>query len=318
MLTLKQLGQWKDPNFGHRLAFAPDGRSWAAGENGSLALFRDAVFDRRFDLGAHAEDVRFSADGRQLYAGPFTYDRARADFVDSGKPTSAMLTGLPGVSPASYALTRAVTSPDGAEVVLAARFLPPRKPGPRNAPNAPAGRLLLLQARSFEPIAVLMDGRPFDTLAVDDRHIAGVSGASIFVFDRKRRKPIAELTKQLGIIGQLSFSPDGKYLASVSAGRDHLIVLWDTATWSEARSWSGDDEGVAAVVFHPTRPLLLTGGYDHHVKVWSLADGTLEESLACSTRITGLALSPSADRLAVAEDLPERLTLYQLKWPTRG
>src|SRR4051794_25024110 len=71
MVKLTQLGQWTGANYGDHLAFAPDGQRWAAGREGSVTLFHDAQVERQLDPPPHADDVRFSADGAQLYAGPF-------------------------------------------------------------------------------------------------------------------------------------------------------------------------------------------------------------------------------------------------------
>lgn len=313
-VTFEQLGQWKDKGYDGRLAFAPDGRRWAAGSSMAVTMFRDAAVEQHVATRSAPGGLGFSDGGKQLHVGPFTHDAATGKALDTGDLDASMVAGLGAVSPRSVAVERAAASPDGAEVVLALRSVPARREGAKKVtvPN----RLLVLKARTFELVGVLRDGGgPFVRLAVDARHIAGVSGQQILVWDRTTRAPRAELKKQLGELGDLAFSPDGKYLATISAGRDHLVVLWDTSTWKAIASWSGDGAGVRALAFHPTRPLLFTGGDDQQVKLWSLPDGKLVQTLPGSARIQGIAVAPTGDRLAIVEGLrsPSQLTLYTLK-----
>jgi WD40 repeat protein len=294
---LKRLGEWKEHD-GRRLAFAPDGHHWAAGYAGTISLFRDDQLERQLKPGRQAADVGFSSDGKRLHAGPFTFDLAAGKSLDTAQLTSAE----------GYSVERGLVTPDGEFALVASRFSPARGGGK----SQPASRLVYLKARSFELLAALGESQHgWEALAADEKHLAGASGHEIVVWDRETRKEVARLKKQMGMLPDLAFSPDGKWLATVSAGRDHTIILWDTKTWKQARSWSGDAEGVRAVAFHPEKPLLFTGGDDQHLKIWSLPNGKLVQSLDLGARIRGIAVS--AARVAVAQDLPAGLHLFEMK-----
>lgn len=72
----------------------------------------------------------------------------------------------------------------------------------------------------------------------------------------------------------MSFSPDGRVLAAVSGhikGKevgDHVVRLWDTATWREIEAPLGSHRGVVgAAAFSSDNRLYVTGGYDGLLRV---------------------------------------------------
>ena len=75
------------------------------------------------------------------------------------------------------------------------------------------------------------------------------------------------LTGAKGSIEALALSPDS---ATVAAGcHDGSVILWDRQGQVKAEL-QAHPGGVAAVVFHPTQPLLLTAGADGSVRGWVL------------------------------------------------
>src|SRR5207245_5223237 len=129
------------------------------------------------------------------------------------------------------------------------------------------------------------------------------------ISDIVQMNEIAGLFEQPGCILSVSFSPDGRTVAS---GNDHLVTLWDVAqgqistrlkhsTWvrsvmfshdgtrlatcgedTTVRLWNssngqtiatfkGHKGTVNSVVFSPDGKTLVSGGQDHTLKLWDLS-----------------------------------------------
>ncbi len=67
------------------------------------------------------------------------------------------------------------------------------------------------------------------------------------------------------VIG-VSFSPDGKMLASASY--DNTVKLWDTGTGKQIKTLTGHKNGVIGVSFSPDGKMLASASADNTVKLW--------------------------------------------------
>ncbi|HUR57609.1 MAG TPA: protein kinase [Opitutaceae bacterium] len=81
---------------------------------------------------------------------------------------------------------------------------------------------------------------------------------------------VAELQGHTRWIPWLTFSRDGRWLASASS--DQTIRLWDTATWKEAGVFRGHGDEVHAVAFSPDGAFLASGSKEGSVMLWKTSD----------------------------------------------
>ena len=72
-----------------------------------------------------------------------------------------------------------------------------------------------------------------------------------------------------GTVGELRWSPDGRYLAGKAAG-DPAVAVWEVATGGSTRLWVREDE-LISLGWSPDGRRLVTGGRSGKVREWVLA-----------------------------------------------
>jgi WD40 repeat protein len=103
----------------------------------------------------------------------------------------------------------------------------------------------------------------------DGRFLAAGSAfndSRILVWDTKTDKRVATLEGHQGFIANVTFSPDGKLLASASG--DQTIKLWNTGTWQLEDTLVGHSDEVWSVNFSSDGRRLISSGKDGRVHVW--------------------------------------------------
>ncbi|MFZ5909645.1 MAG: AAA family ATPase [Chloroflexota bacterium] len=101
-------------------------------------------------------------------------------------------------------------------------------------------------------------------------------------------------------VGQMSFSPDGKYLAT--ANMDGAPTIWDLNTHSKVTSLVAEMLPPKAIAYSPDGKSLATGGDEGVVRVWDSHQGTELFSLNLGGIIHSVSFSPDGTYLAAASE----------------
>jgi serine/threonine protein kinase len=139
---------------------------------------------------------------------------------------------------------------------------------------------------------LLPDGSPVRTLK---RHTAPNNSHR----PQHSYPPVRTLTGHTDWVNSVSFSPDGRLLASGSV--DKTIKLWRVSDGALVRTLTGHTGDVLSVSFSPDGSLLASGsGYgDRTIKLWRVSDGSLVRTLKGYTSwVRSVSFSPDGRLLA--------------------
>ncbi|KAI8605976.1 WD40-repeat-containing domain protein [Dissophora ornata] len=93
----------------------------------------------------------------------------------------------------------------------------------------------------------------------------------------------------------ISFSHDGKYLASASA--DHRVIIWNLETFEALHALTGHSNKVTCCAWSPNDSQLLTASFDRTVRLWDVQTGISTSTFQRHADVvTGLAWLPDGNR----------------------
>jgi WD40 repeat protein len=116
----------------------------------------------------------------------------------------------------------------------------------------------------------------------------------IYMMDRPRNLKVGEeatlvrkLEAQDGAIFALSWSPDGRRIAVAGAGPS--VNVYDADSGDRVAACKGHQAGIYSVAFSPDSKSLAAGGFDGQVRLYAVADCTLEKAFVPVPLVTAVA-----------------------------
>ncbi len=108
-----------------------------------------------------------------------------------------------------------------------------------------------------------------------------------------------------GGVGQLAYSPDGKFLATAW---NNIVKIWDVGTGKEQATLQGHSDSIRTLAYALGGKVLITGSADQTVKVWDIATATERASIP-GPADGHVALSGDGRTLAMAIAQNETVTI---------
>ena len=125
----------------------------------------------------------------------------------------------------------------------------------------------------------------------------GGSDRAIRLWDVHNKQYIRTITGHTDRVASITFSPDGRTLASASA--DKTIKLWNRQTGQLKRTLTGHTQGVESIAFSPDGKTLASGSRDRTIRLWNTQTGKHINTLTGYTDwINPVAFSPNGKMLA--------------------
>lgn len=117
----------------------------------------------------------------------------------------------------------------------------------------------------------------------------GLAQPATFVLNRS-------LSGHTGVIYSVSFSPDGKLLAS--SGHDNTIRLWNLVDGGNPLVLLGHQDFVSEVIFTPDGSQVISASGDQTVRIWSSSGTSIARLQGHNSPLHSLAISPDGNLLA--------------------
>jgi WD40 repeat protein len=168
------------------------------------------------------------------------------------------------------------------------------------------GAIKVFDIDSWKVLHVFADLAPMYSLAFspDGRRLAGAGPFGVYAWDLPAQKKLATISPPFGGSNSLSFSADGKRIAT--ADGDAFVRVYDTSTGSLHSTPRGFLLEPMAVVFSPDSKSVLAGGVDKSISIIDPETGKVLRSLPKQPGLVML-LDVSADgkQTAVVYTSPE-------------
>ena len=131
----------------------------------------------------------------------------------------------------------------------------------------------------------------------DNTLLAVASSVGVWLYDVQTGQELDLLTSHTNWVRTVTFSPDGKTLASGNS--DSTICLWHVQTRILHKTLTGYTGTGSNVVFSADGTLLASGSKDNTVRIWDAQTGELQKTLTGHTnKVFGVVFSADGKTLA--------------------
>ncbi len=164
-------------------------------------------------------------------------------------------------------------------------------------------KISILNTKTYEPIMTSNlhpDCETTSTAFSPTQEIiaVGSDNGKIYLYDRITNELIITLTAHKEHVDVLTFSPDGKTLASASL-YEKSIKLWDTHTANHIKTFKGHESYIRGLAFSPDGETLTSGSGDGTIRNWDIHSGdNIIKYTGYSEYVMNIAYNPNGNQIA--------------------
>jgi eukaryotic-like serine/threonine-protein kinase len=129
---------------------------------------------------------------------------------------------------------------------------------------------------------------------------AGCGTMDVRLWNVENREEVAVLRGQMDEVRDVTFSPDGRFLAVAADGGDKRVHIWDVARKERVCVLEGHSAGCYAVAFSRDGSMLASSSTDATVRLWNTTTWKELAVLRHDVSIYGLSFSADGTRLVSA------------------
>ena len=187
------------------------------------------------------------------------------------------------------------------------------------------GEVRVLDLSTERVVSTVRVEGPDDTALSPDGKLLAVSSHGVLtdddgaVFDVRTGEEAFRLSSPTccnsgAILGAVSWSPDGRFLA---AGSEDATNVWDPETERLRHTLLGQTGSVRAVAWSPDSSRLITGGSEGTARVWEIRESGVRElwslpAQETDSRIVGVAFSPDGTRVMAGDEDSSVVKIWDL------
>jgi WD40 repeat protein len=128
--------------------------------------------------------------------------------------------------------------------------------------------------------------------------LAGCGGnKSVLVVNPVTGETVIELPTASDAVRDVTFSPDGKWLAAGGCG-DMTVHVWEVGAWRKVATLTASKDSCYSLAFSPDGLTLACGSVDGNVYLWDAPTWAPQAPLPHGVKVYGLAFTPDGKRLA--------------------